>query len=325
MLVCLGVVPVGVDHPQVARLGDALARSGFAALLYWSPAMRDLRLDPADVPEMAHAFDRLIAHAAIDPTRCGLLGTCVGGGFALRTAAEPAIRDRVSFVTAFAPFASMFSLAEGIASATRLVDGERVSWPVDQLTRRVFVRSLTEHLDPTEAEALRQAASDEFVPAEPASALSEAGRAVYPLLTRLTPDAARDAIDRLPTDMRERFTALSPLASVAAVRARLVTIGHDRDDLVVPVGESRQLRTALSTRAGVRYTEFSMFQHADPTQRKLSPLALARELSRFYAFVWTLYLHVTRPTDASCDARSMSSRTGRRMVRSNGRRWRIDR
>jgi hypothetical protein len=105
----------------------------------------------------------------------------------------------------------------------------------------------------------------------------------------------------------------------------LVTIGHDRDDLVVPVGESRQLRTALSTRAGVRYTEFSMFQHADPTQRKLSPLALARELSRFYAFVWTLYLHVTRPTDASCDARSMSSRTGRRMVRSNGRRWRIDR
>jgi hypothetical protein len=34
MLVCLGVVPFGVDHPQVPRLGEALARSGFAALLY---------------------------------------------------------------------------------------------------------------------------------------------------------------------------------------------------------------------------------------------------------------------------------------------------
>src|SRR5436305_4722055 len=46
IVVCLGVVPFGVDHPQVATLGNALARSGFAALLYWSPAMRDFRLDP---------------------------------------------------------------------------------------------------------------------------------------------------------------------------------------------------------------------------------------------------------------------------------------
>ena len=37
IVVCLGVVPFGVEHPQVPRLGDALARAGFAALLYWSP------------------------------------------------------------------------------------------------------------------------------------------------------------------------------------------------------------------------------------------------------------------------------------------------
>lgn len=47
VVVCLGVVPFGVDHPQVPILGKALARAGFAALLYWSPAMRDFRLDPA--------------------------------------------------------------------------------------------------------------------------------------------------------------------------------------------------------------------------------------------------------------------------------------
>src|SRR5690606_34832477 len=45
LVVCLGVVPFGVDHPQVPRLGEALARSGFAALLYWSPSMREYRLD----------------------------------------------------------------------------------------------------------------------------------------------------------------------------------------------------------------------------------------------------------------------------------------
>lgn len=34
MLICLGVVPFGVDHPQVPRLGVALARAGFAALMF---------------------------------------------------------------------------------------------------------------------------------------------------------------------------------------------------------------------------------------------------------------------------------------------------
>src|SRR5436305_489076 len=53
IVVCLGVVPFGVDHPQVPRLGKALARAGFAALLYWSPAMRDFRLDPVDISTVA--------------------------------------------------------------------------------------------------------------------------------------------------------------------------------------------------------------------------------------------------------------------------------
>src|ERR671924_2387843 len=39
IVVCLGVVPFGVDHPQVPVLGRALASAGFATLLYWSPSM----------------------------------------------------------------------------------------------------------------------------------------------------------------------------------------------------------------------------------------------------------------------------------------------
>src|SRR5215208_8333281 len=93
VVVCLGVVPFGVDHPQVPRLGEALARSGFAALLYWSPSMRDFRLDPADVDDIAAAYEALLARADIDGSRSGLLGTCVGGAFALMAAASPRIRD----------------------------------------------------------------------------------------------------------------------------------------------------------------------------------------------------------------------------------------
>jgi len=100
IVVCLGVVPFGVDHPQVPRLGEALARSGFAALLYWSPAMRDFRLDPEDIEDIASAYEALLARPDVDPARSGLLGTCVGGAFALMAASTSPIRDRVTFVLA---------------------------------------------------------------------------------------------------------------------------------------------------------------------------------------------------------------------------------
>ena len=69
MLICLGVVPFGVDHPQVPRLGAALARAGFAALMYWSPAMRDRRLDPEDIENVALAYQWLVDQPAIDAAR----------------------------------------------------------------------------------------------------------------------------------------------------------------------------------------------------------------------------------------------------------------
>ncbi len=148
VVVCLGVVPFGVDHPQVPRLGEALARSGFAALLYWSPAMRDFRLDPADVNDIAAAYEALLARGDIDGSRSGLLGTCVGGAFALMGAASPRIRTRVSSVSAYAPYASMWTLTRDIASASRTRDRAREPWEVDPLTRKVYEHSITALLAP---------------------------------------------------------------------------------------------------------------------------------------------------------------------------------
>jgi dienelactone hydrolase len=190
IVVCLGVVPFGVDHPQVPVLGEALARSGFAALLYWSPAMRDFRLDPEDIGNIALAYERLVDQPYVDEGHSGLMGTCVGGSFALMAAANPAIRDRVAFVAAFAPYGSLFSLARDIASSTHMQGDERRPWQVDPLTRKVFVHSVTALLEPAEAEALREA----FDNADGVShdALSAAGGAVNALLTARDLQQARD-------------------------------------------------------------------------------------------------------------------------------------
>jgi dienelactone hydrolase len=291
VIICLGVVPFGVDHPQVPRLGEALARSGFAALLYWSSAMRDLRLDPEDIEGIALAYRWLIEQPSIDPGRSGLLGTCVGGSFALMAAANPPIRDRVAFVVAWAPYSSMRTLARDIASATSSREEAPAPWQVDQLTRKVYVRTLTALLDPGEADRLRTACADRGGQVDGRD-LSEDGRTVYPLLTALDTAAAEAALDRLPTAMLERLDAMSPIGYLQDIHAPLILLAHDRDDPVIPIGESRRLRSALSERGGVRYTEFTMFKHLDPAKVRLPPLALARELGKFYLSVYQMFRQV---------------------------------
>jgi dienelactone hydrolase len=294
VVVCLGVVPFGVDHPQVPRLGRALARAGFAALLFWSPTMRDLRLDPEDVDGIALAYRWLIEQPSIDPATSGLIGTCVGGSFALMAAGRPCIRDRVAFVAAFAPYASMWTLAQEIASRTRPGGAGREPWDVDPLTRRVFVRSMTAGLPPEEADRLRQAFLDQTGRLD-GRELSEDGQAVSPLLTALDADEAAVALGRLPPAMRARLDAMSPTSYLHDLRAPLVVLAHDRDDPVIPLGESRRLRAALDQRAGVRYTEFTMFKHLDPTKVRLPPLRLAWELGKFYLALYPLFRQAVVP------------------------------
>jgi hypothetical protein len=288
VIVCLGVVPFGVDNPQLPHLEEALARAGFAALIYWSPAMRDLRLDPEDIENIALAYHWLLEQPYVDPGRSGLIGTCVGGSFALMAAASPFIRDRIAFVGAFAPYSSMWTFAQDIASATRPCGEGREPWQVDQLTRKVYVHSLTAMLPPGEEERLRNAFIEQDGQLD-SHGLSADGQALSPLLTALGADEAETALHRLPAAMQERLTALSPLSYLEDMHAPLIVFGHDRDDLVIPVSESKSLWSALCGRAGVRYTEFTMFQHVDPTKGKLSLFGFVQQLGKFFLYVYPMF------------------------------------
>jgi hypothetical protein len=287
ILVCLGVVPFEVDHPQVPVLGKALARAGFAALLYWSPAMRDFRLDPGDIENIALAYRWLVEQPLVDPGRSGLLGTCVGGSFALMAAASPLVRDRVAFLSAYAPYSSMWIFARDIASETRSAGDRRVPWRVDPLTRKVFVHSITSSLEPGEAQLLRSAFANQRGQMDNHD-LSADGRAVYSLLIAQNESAAETALHCLPPDMQERLTALSPMNYLKGIHAPLITLLHDRSDQVIPAGESQRLVSALEGRSGVHYTEMQ-FQHLDPVKGKLPLFRLIRELGKFFLAVYPLF------------------------------------
>lgn len=287
IVVCLGVVPFGVDHPQVSILGRALARAGFAALLYWSPAMRDFRLDVEDVENISLAYHWLIEQRYVEPARSGLLGTCVGGSFALMAAGNLLIRDHVAFLSAYAPYSSLWTFARDVASHTRSCENGREPWRIDPLTRKVFVHSMSSFLEPGEAEWFRGAFTNEN--GQPArNGLSADGQAIYSLLTARDVDDAEEALHSLPRVMQERLTTLSPMNYLKDIRAPLIVLLHDREDQVIPVGESRRLCSALAGRAGVHYTEMQ-FQHLDPVKAKLPVFRFVRELRKFFLAVYPMF------------------------------------
>ena len=291
LVVCLGVVPFGVDHPQVPVLGKALARAGFAALLYWSPAMRDFRLDADDIENIALAYNWLITQPYVDPARSGLLGTCVGGSFALMAAAHPLIRDRIAFLSAYAPYSSLWTFAHDVASCSRSSGDGREPWQVDQLTRKVFVHCITTFLEPSEAERLRSVFSNENEPLVDFD-LSADAQSVYSLLTARNENEAEAALHKLPLILQKNLTDLSPMNYLKDIHAPLMVLLHDRGDQVIPVGESRRLRSAFNGDRRVYYTEMQ-FQHLDPVKAKLPLVRLVRELSKFFIAVYPLFRQAT--------------------------------
>ncbi len=287
IVVCLGVVPFGTDHPQVPRLGVALARSGFVALLFWSQSMRDQRLEADDIDNIALAYEWLIERPYVNSGRSGLLGTCVGGSFTLMAAANSRIREQVSFVTTYAPYSSVWTFLQDIASDSTVRENIRDPWQVDQLTRKVFVRSLTAKLETDEAELLREALlSEEGLPE--IETLSENGRSIYPLLTHPDADEAKRILGQLPSALQDRLSGMSPINYINDIHAPLIILIHDRGDSVVPVGESRRLCARFEARAGVHYTELQ-FQHLDPARLPL--YRLIREMVKFYSAIYPLFYY----------------------------------
>jgi dienelactone hydrolase len=307
VVVCLGVLPVGVTDPRVAMVGEAFARAGLAALLYWSPSMRELRLDPADTDRLVAAFQALRHAPDVDAGRIGMFGVCVGGSLALVASARAEIRDGVRFVAAHAPYSSLRTLALEIARESRRLDGAGEPWAVDPLTWLAYVRCVTQWLNPADVATLRDAFESRItwnatgttivtrsVTPPGADALSPEGRLVLRLLIA-TGEDAKAALSALPARIAAMLDEMSPLTCVAEVTSPVILLLHDREDNVVPVTESRRLWAVIRKRPGAHYTELDLNHLRIP--RGWSVAQIAREMVKGVAAWYPVFRAVSaRPT-----------------------------
>ena len=295
MLLVLGVNNVGRNHPVVARVADALARTGVAVLVPDSRVLLEGRLEAGEVDGVVRAFELLAARPEVDPERVGIVGFSIGGSLALLAAADPRIADEVQWVNAFGAFADAATyLAAVSAHAHRGDDGE-VPWTPSPLAREIYLRFM---LDQAPDTADRRALNDalgaavlaaERPPPDPelrASLQTDVARTIHDLLTARSLADAERAISDLPTPSRAFIDAISPARHTGGLRAAMHLM-HETEDHHVPFVESRALASALDGAGLLRsHTEFRLFDHVQPDD--VDVVAAAPELVKLLLHVRTL-------------------------------------
>ena len=287
VLIFLGANAAGRDDTDVIKLGDALARAGFAVMLHWSPTMGlQSNIDPNEIESLVWAFQHLRSREFVDQRRAGMGGFSVGGSLAMVAAADPRIRDHVVFINSFGAYYDAQDLFLQIASSNSFYEGHHEPWEVDQLTRLVFTNEMIESLEhPAERELLefRFLRNGDVVESALVD-MSDHAQIVWRLLEGPTLEEAGALFENLPPEFRQQMVGISPSSHVADLQARVMVL-HDEGDLLIPVGETRRLAAALQERGDFRYTETRIFDHVRPGEGGDFWLLIA-EAAKLY---WHMY------------------------------------
>ena len=286
ILFFLGVNPAGRDDPRVINLSAALARSGFVVMVPWSENMANKKVDPNDIDSLIHAFQYLSSLEYVDAKRVAMAGFCVGSSMVTVAAQDPRINDQVALVNHFSGYYNGRDFLKQIASKSSFYNGVVEPWKPSDLTFDVFVNHLIDNLEnPTDRDLLSHAFLDADTTIHLSlESLTHQGQAVYRLLSGVTLEEAEDVMSQLPQKFLDDLDAISPSTNLSNLKARIF-IMHDREDDAAPVEESRRLSDALRDRNNVRYTEFSFFQHVDPTG-SLSPVTFIPEALKLYKHLY---------------------------------------
>ena len=274
----LGVNPAGRDDPRVVSLAKGLARSGMVVMVPWSESMTQKRIDPYEADNLVHAFQALEGIEGVDKDRLGMGGFCVGASLAAVAAEDPRIAKDVKFLNFFGGYFKAADLLKAANARESFYNGVVEPWKPDALTKEVLINELVSKLpDAAERDLVSKAlAGGDSSAIQDLERLSKEAQAVYKLSKGVTLDEADALIQQLPKELLDKLSLLSPSTNLSGLSAR-VLIMQNKEDNLVPVEESRRFADALrESHKPYYYTEFSFFEHVDPT-RPVNPLVFLRE------------------------------------------------
>jgi dienelactone hydrolase len=262
----LVVIPGVGDNravPQLINLMQSLARAGVVAVEMTTNTLIAYDMAQSTVDAVVETTLYVQRLPGVGANRVGLVGFSAGGSLACVAAADPRIRDSLTFVTSFGGYYNVETLLTDVGRRALTADGRVTPWPVIGVPVQTLANVIGDALPATDAAILHSGFNDAGIALAPADVarLSPSGQAAYHVLAGDEPGQVAANIAALPPSLRSLLSGLSPSAAIAGIRAPVYLL-HDRNDLSVPYTESRAFDAAL-TRLGRphSYTEFSIFQH----------------------------------------------------------------
>jgi pimeloyl-ACP methyl ester carboxylesterase len=300
ILLIHGLNETGKDDARLVALARDLARARSAVFVPDFPNLRRLRVRPSDANGVVLAYADLAGRFAqlCRPGRadaCGIISFSYGVGPALIAAADPRIRDRVGFAVAFGGYADLREVIRFVTTE-RASDPRVRAKPYDWARWEFLARNAELVADPGDQARLKEIAErkldDPRADVRPiAGALGPEGGAVWDLLNNRDPARVDALLARESPAIRESIAALSPLARLRDVRARLILV-HGVGDRSIPFTESERLARAAPDPARVSLTLTRVFGHVDPALPPLKGLAALRfygpEAWRMIRVTWAI-------------------------------------
>ena len=257
VVIAHGVHYRGIDEPRMVAFARAMARAGEVVLTPQLDALADYRVQASTVDELRAATLWLAARPEVRRQRAGVMGLSFAGGLALRAAADPALRGRVSFVASIGGH-------HDLRRVSRFLALDELTTPEGTQRSRshdyglvVFVYAYAERFVDERSLPAFRAALREFLHGDRRAAEREAraltGDAAWlagRLLAHDKPAVASRVSAVLPT-LGDAMRAASPAGVLGGLRAPVYLLHGSRDD-VIPPAESRFAAMEVGDRAPLR-------------------------------------------------------------------------
>jgi acetyl esterase/lipase len=263
-----GVAAGGMNDLRLVNFADALARTGYVALVPEFVNLKEFRVRPSDVDEVVGSFEYLRGRPDVRPDRVGIFGFSYAGGLAMLAANDPAIADDVRFCFLLGSYYDLRSIVTYATTGHFLENGEWVYMEPRHTGKWAFLKNMLELVEDGRDRALlsriagAKLADESSDVSAVADSLGEEGGHLYALMTNEDPERAGELIDSLSPGLLEYFDALSLPGNIDNVTARLI-IAHGRDDNLMPYTESLALAENVPRGASVHLRILESFQHVD--------------------------------------------------------------
>lgn len=250
---------------QLVNLSSSLAHKGIVVMNMTTDTLLAYDLSAVDSDAVVQACLALARWPGVSATRIGIVGFSAGGTLAILAAADPRIRDTLSFITIFGGYFDATSLLRDFGRRALQVNGQLRAWTPDPVPLLVLGNAIADTLPSHEASLLRSADWSKTAPldSDQVAQLSPPAQAAYHLLAGDEPNATDAHIAALSPQMDTLLQDLSPSAILPQVRTPIYLL-HDHNDIFIPFTQSRDFDAALTRlRHPHDYAEFDIFAHVE--------------------------------------------------------------